>query len=240
MIKLKYLTAVIFIMGLVHMVYAEELHTFHDSDPFPHSFLLPMAIPGPPWSYNVQLTPFLQQKDGENKLDAGAHASLGLFDWGGIHFRSPGARTAPTAEIIAMVGLVNDSAKQNGLSLLAIAGIPTKQPADGHHAELSYILGVSWQLTPADWFRWTANLHYDFTEKHMIPESGILIRLFPKFFAGLEGRATIGKEKIVYLLPSLKYNLIENHFIGIGYEAPVKRDREYDWRIYFQIEHGNH
>lgn len=68
-----------------------------------------------------------------------------MFDWGGVHLRHLGLRTTSNLEVIGMAALVRDEPKRQGVSLLAILGIPTKTLPGGHHG-LGYLLGLTGRL----------------------------------------------------------------------------------------------
>ena len=215
---------------------------------FPHAFLVPMGVPPTQGCYNAQLNGIYQRLDGSSRGDFGGHASYGLFDWGGIHLRSLGVATAPTTEVIGMVGLFRDASRSNGLSALAIVGLPTGPSSSHGHTDATaspgsattFLAGLTgrWLVTP--WLRWDANIHYDFTEKHVVPESGLVARTLKDLFVSLDVRATLGDGTQVLALPGVKYHLGHGVYIGLGYEAPLTTERPYDSRTYLQLEFGSH
>ncbi len=206
---------------------------------FPHSFLLPMAVPGRQGSFDLQVNPLLQTSDGSS-LDVGGHLSYGLFDWGGVHLRSLGAATTRFTEVIAMVGLLRDQRRTRGLSLLAIVGIPTGPEAEAKHGGWAYLLGATWRLTPRSWLQWDANLHYDFSAHHLVPESGLVARLATDWFASLDAQATLGGGTRLSLLPGLKLRVASGLFVGAGFQFPLTDARDFDRRFYLQLEWARH
>ncbi len=215
---------------------------------FPHAFLVPMGVPPTQGCYTVQLNGIYQRLDGSSRGDFGGHASYGLFDWGGIHLRSLGVATAPTTEVIGMVGLFRDASRSNGISALAIVGLPTGSSSSHDHADPSansgstttFLAGLTGRWIIAPWLRWDANIHYDFTEKHVVPESGLVARTLKDLFLSLDVRATLGSGNQVLALPGVKYHLGRGVYLGLGYEAPLTTDRPYDSRTYLQLEFGSH
>ncbi|MBI4375096.1 MAG: hypothetical protein HY549_01475 [Elusimicrobia bacterium] len=201
----------------------------------PHAFLLPRGLAPRPGSYNIQLTPFLQGKRGVYELDTGGHASIGMFDWGGLHLRSLGARTAPTTELIGIATLARDGPR--GLSLLAIAGAPTGPSRDGHHSSWSFLAGLAGHWPGHGWGA-DALLHYDFSLGHFIPEVSLIRKLTKRCFAVLEGSATIGNRPEIYTLPGIKFALNRSSLIGLGYRFPLTNSRTFDRQIYAQLEWG--
>ncbi|MCC6128969.1 MAG: hypothetical protein IT186_03490 [Acidobacteria bacterium] len=218
----------------------------------PHSFNIPMGVVSPAGCHAVELNGIYQEDGGSSRGDFGGHASFSFFDWGGVHLRSQGIGTAPTTEVIGMVGLLRDKARRNGLSALVIVGLPTG-PSDGHGHDVTgtggaenpgpqttFLTGVAWRLTLAEWLLWDANVHYDFTLDHVVPESGLTARVHDRVFTNLEVRATLGDGSEVLGLAGVKYRAGRGLFVGLGYEAALTTSRPYDRRLYFQVEILSH
>lgn len=207
------------------------------AEPLPHAFLLPRGTPPPPGAYAVQLTPFLQSEAGRSKLDLGAHASVGMFERGGLHLRSLGIGTFPTTELIGMASLVRDGGR--GLSLLAIAGAPTGPSTGGHHGSWSFLAGLAGHWPGRRWGA-DAVLHYDFTASHLLPEAALVLALGDRLFAVAEGSATLGDRAELYALPGLKLALGRSVRLGAGYRFPLTRARKFDGQALIQVELGGH
>ena len=221
----------------------------HSAVHAPHSFLLPKGIPDLPGSYNLQLSPFLQQKNGSPQADLGGHASVGMFDWGGVHLRSLGIKTTSTLEVIGMTALWRDQARKQGISMIAILGIPTQTSSgvsgnandgDEHHGSWGYLLGLTGRWVYSEDFMWDGILHYDFMAKHLIPESGLVFKTWGSLFTTLDLRATLGSEPTASILPGIKYAIIPSLFLGAGYNAAFGAASKFDRQFYLQVEMGRH
>ncbi len=209
---------------------------------FPHPFLAAMGVPDPEGKFHVRLNVFLQQNIGKSKYDISGHLGYGLFDFGGIHLRSLGVTTTPLTEIIGMIGLWHDARRLNGISLLGIVGIPTgpKDDDNAHHG-LAYLFGLSGRISI---FKNTINdliVHYDFSTKHYIAESGTVIRIMEYLFAGVDTRTIIGpSQPLIFLMPGLKVKFSSFGFIGVGINYQVTNTSQVKNELYLQVETGNH
>lgn len=210
---------------------------------FPHSFLLPRAIPTHPGSYNIQLSPFIEQYNGVSKLDVGAHIGIGMFDWGGIHFRSLGVNTTSKVEMIGMGSLLRNDSTGSGLSLLAILAVPTQRTVDSHGHDsfaFGYLLGLAGHLKPHADIAFDATVHYDFSAKHLIPEAGLVWHANERLFPTLDLVGVFGGDTELTVMPGLKYTVSTATTIGIGYRSPVTTQRTFDGQLYLQLEVGHH
>lgn len=209
----------------------------------PHPINATMGILDPVGSYNARVNLFRQQNsDGNSETDIGGHFSYGLSEIGGIHIRSLGIRTTPSTELIGMVNLFRDELKQQGMSFIGILGLPTgKKNGDEHHG-LSYLMGFSGRVTVSDFINNDVILHYDFTAKHYIAESGTVARVSPNIFLGLDARMTIGNNVLPesLLMPSVKVRIIDGGFLGVGYNTPLTTYSTFDKQLLMQFEVGSH
>lgn len=208
---------------------------------FPHPLNATMGMPDPVGSYNIRLNGFREVKDGDGKYDMSGHLSYGMFDWGGIHLRSLGVRTTPFTEIIGMVGLWRNEQRSQGISLLGIVGIPTgKKDGEAHHG-LSYLAGFTGRIAAPGVITNDIILHYDFTAKHYIAETGSVVKLWPNLFMTIDVRGTFGNVRPdISLLSSMKFQVSPGMFLALGYHTPVTSAKTFTHQIFAQLEIGSH
>ena len=208
---------------------------------FPHPLNATMGIPDPVGSYNIRLNAFRQVKDGDGTYDVSGHLSYGMFEWGGIHLRSLGVSTTPFTELIGMVGLWRNDRRTQGISLLGILGVPTgKKDGEAHHG-LSYLAGVAGRIATQNIVTNDVILHYDLSARHFIAETGSVLKLWPNLFATLDARGTFGNLRPdIFLLSSMKFQLLTAAFFALGYHTPVTKGKAFTHQIFAQIEIGSH
>lgn len=208
---------------------------------FPHPLNATMGMPDPVGSYNIRLNGFRQAKDGDGEYDVSGHLSYGMFEWGGIHLRSLGVRTTPVTEIIGMVGLWRNEERAQGISLLGIVGLPTgKKDGKAHHG-LSYLAGFTGRIAVPGAITNDIIVHYDFTAKHYIAETGSVLKLWPNLFATLDARGTFGNVRPdISLLSSMKFQVSSGIFLAVGYHTPVTNAKSFTHQIFAQLEIGSH
>lgn len=215
--------------------------TQHKQHHFPHPINTTMGIPDPVGSYNIRLNVFRQQTDAGSEYDLSGHLGYGMFEWGGIHLRSLGVKTFGLLEIIGMVGLWETAAKANGLSALAILGVPTADPKKKGHGGFAYLAGLAARTSYPENTTHDIILHYDFTAGHFIAESGSVIHLIPGLFGVVDFSATVGKSSpLVTILPGLKISPSENLFVGFGYRFHVSTAKDFSNQLYLQFELSQH
>ncbi len=208
---------------------------------FPHPLNATMAVPDPVGGYNIRLSGFRQVKDSDGTYDVSGHLSYGMFEWGGIHLRSLGVRTTPFTEIIGMIGLWKNEERSRGISLLGIVGVPTgKKDGEAHHG-LSYLAGLTGRIAAQGMITNDIILHYDFTAKHYIAETGSVLRLWPNLFVTLDARGTFGSVRPdISLLSSMKFQVSPAIFLALGYHTPVTTARSFTHQVFLQLEIGSH
>jgi hypothetical protein len=200
-----------------------------------------MAIPDPVGSYNIRLNGFREVHNSEASYDVSGHLSYGMFEWGGIHLRSLGVRTTPLTEVIGMVGLWRNARKTQGISLLSIVGFPTGKKEAGEHHGPSYLAGLTARLVHEDIITNDIILHYDFTAKHYIAETGSVLRIREGLFTTLDVRGTFGSDPPnISILTSIKSQIASGLFIALGYHGPATSGRTFTHQILAQIELGSH
>lgn len=240
-----FLTLTVFAVMWVEVKARQDFDSRRESIPtihhFPHPLNATMAIPDPVGSYNIRLNAFREQKDNEATYDFSGHLSYGMFDWGGIHLRSLGVKTTPLTEMIAMVGLWRNQRKTQGISLLGIVGIPTGKNEEGAHHGLSYLAGFTTRLASENAITNDIILHYDFTAKHYITETGSVVRVMENLFATLDLRGSFGNDRPdISALTSFTFQIAPMLFLAFGYHTPVTNARTFSHQVFVQIEVGSH
>lgn len=221
--------------------FAQGSEEAHRHSQFPHPLNATMGIPDPVGSYNIRLNGFRQVHDSQVTYDFSGHLSYGMFEWGGIHLRSLGVKTTPLTEVIGMVGLWRNQRKTQGVSLLGIVGIPTGKKKEGEHHGLAYLAGFTARLASENVVTNDVILHYDFTAKHYIAETGSVVRLREGLFTTLDVRGTFGSDPPnISLLTSIKSRIASGLFIALAYHGPATSGRTFTHQIFTQLEIGGH
>jgi hypothetical protein len=206
-----------------------------------HSINAPMGVPDPVGHYNLRVNVIRQQEVGSSRYDLSGHFGYGLFEWGGVHLRSLGARTSPLTEVIGMVGVLNSEDRTEGLSVLGILGIPTgEKDAEQHHG-LSYLVGIAGRWRIGSVVVNDAVFHYDATAGHWIAESGTIVEISSFFFGVIDARLTFGgAAPEILVLPAMKVRVSRSMSAAIGYHAPLSRSKPFGHQLLVQWEMSHH
>jgi len=202
-------------------------------DMFVHPFLTHMALPDKPGEMSLRITPFQQRVDSVVDNDLSLHIEAGLLPGLGIHIRTDGIKTSPYSEIMLMYSFLHDASYHNGLSIFGQVSIPTG-PAESN--ALKYLFGLSARLTAPKVMVMDANMHVNLADKMAEYESSFIFRASRMLYPELELRGEITENGTsLYSLIGLKFRIADETALGVGVQAPLTKEREYDTQALFTL-----
>ena len=196
-------------------------------DMFVHPFLTHMALPDPPGTMSMRITPFQQRLDSTVVQDIALHFEAGLLPNLGLHIRSDGIKTTPYSEVMLMYSFLHDDAYNNGLSIFGQISIPTGPGVKSN--ALKYLFGISGRLTAPNIMVIDADMHINLADKMAEYESSFVFKASKMLYPELELRGEITEhETSLYSLIGLKFRIADEKAIGVGIQTAVTTAREYD------------
>jgi hypothetical protein len=220
------LGCVLFLIGTAYTVSGQENGNGGMGDMFVHPFLTHMALPDKPGEMSLRLTPFQQRLGSDVVQDLVVHMEAGLLPNLGIHIRSDGIKTSPYSEVMLMYSFLHDATYNNGLSVFGQISIPTG-PVESN--ALKYLFGLSGRLTIPKIMVMDANIHINLADKMAEYESSFIFKASKILYPELELRGEITENATsLYSLIGLKFRVADETAIGIGIQAPITKEREYD------------
>jgi hypothetical protein len=202
----------------------EEKSGMHDM--FAHPFLTHMALPDAPGEMSLRVTPFQERYDGVVEQDLGLHLEAGLLRNLGLHIRSDGIKTSPYSEVMLMYSFLHDASLSNGMSVFGQVSLPTGSVKSN---KLKYLFGLSGRLTIPKIMVMDANMHVNLADKMAEYESSFIFKASEMIYPELELRGEITEEATsLYSLFGLKFRVADEIALGLGYQIPITKEREYD------------
>lgn len=213
-------------VGITSTATGQEIKNNEMGDMFVHPFLTHMALPDKPGEMSLRLTPFQQRMDSVVTQDLGMHIEAGLLPNLGIHIRSDGIKTSQYSEVMLMYSFLHDASFHNGLSVFGQVSLPTG-PVKSN--KLKYLFGLSGRLTIPEIMVMDANMHVNPADKMAEYESSFAFRASKMLYPELELRGEITENGTsLYSLYGLKFRVADEIALGVGYQIPITKEREYD------------
>ena len=218
-------------IGFIIRVKGQETGDNEMEDMFVHPFMAHMAMPDKPGEMSLRVTPFQQRQDSITEFDLAMHIETGILPGLGIHIRNDGIKTSPYSEFMVMYSFLHNESLSNGLSVFGQVSIPTG-PVESN--ALKYLFGVSGRWTIPRIMVMDANMHFDVADKMAEYESSFVFRASKLLYPSLEIRGEItGNGVSAYSLTGLKFRIADEMGLGVGFQFPLTREREYDMQTLF-------
>lgn len=220
------LIAAVALAGTAGTITGQEAEKSEMGDMFVHPFLTHMALPDPPGEMSLRVTPFQERYDGIVEQDMGLHLEAGLLRNLGLHIRSDGIKTSPYSEVMLMYSFLHDASLSKGMSVFGQVSLPTG-PVKSN--KLKYLFGLSGRLTIPKIMVMDANIHANLADKMAEYESSFIFKASAMIYPELELRGEITEEATsLYSLFGLKFRVADEIALGLGYQIPIIKEREYD------------
>ncbi len=217
---------VLLVTGTTFTVHGQEAEKSGMGDMFVHPFLTHMALPDPQGEMSLRVTPFQERYDGVVEQDLGLHLEAGLLRNLGLHIRSDGIKTSPYSEVMLMYSFLHDASLSKGMSVFGQVSLPTG-PVESN--KLKYLFGLSGRLTIPKIMVMDANIHVNLADKMAEYESSFIFKASEMIYPELELRGEITEEATsLYSLIGLKFRIADEIALGLGYQIPITKEREYD------------
>jgi hypothetical protein len=227
-----------FLLLQVRPVLSQHMQGMEQGEMMVHPFLAHMGLPDRSDEFSLRVTPLRTRIDGIAETDLAVHLESGLGHRIGLHIRTDGIRREQFSEVAVQYGLLMDKAMSNGISAYAELHVPT---GDIDQNRYQGLLGVSWECTRPDMLRYDGDIEYNFNEKLFEYEYAIVFRMSRVIFPTLEIRGDVDKDTVsVYILPGIKFRIDPRTAVGLGFQAALAEDREFDTQALLTFEFANY
>lgn len=201
-------------------------------DMFVHPFLAHMSLPDPVGEVSLRVTGYrtrmngMDGTDGMTQGDFAVHIETALFKRLGLHLRADGIKYEEFSEIMLQYTVVADKESRHGIAVFGQLSVPTGMVNSEQYKGL---FGASVRHTVRNFMVWDGNIHYDPKDKMAEFENAFVFRASESLYPILEFRGETDKEMTTaYLMPALKFKINDRSAIGVGFQAAILNDRDYD------------
>jgi len=202
-----------------------------NEEKIPHSFFTHMGMPEPAGIYSLRLSALATTTEGVTKPDFAFHFETGLSDFVGFHIRNDRFRSNPYTEVMFQFAAVRSKDGMSGFSPLIEFEVPTGKGA----TRINTLVGFSTAFVRSK-FAFNQVLHYN-PRIDMLDGSAALVFMAGKrFFLIAESLITkMQNENIIAtLIGGIKYRINENIILGLGYQWPISRNKDFSSQYIFQ------
>jgi hypothetical protein len=195
-------------------------------DMFVHPFLAHMSLPDPVGEVSFRVTGYRTRMNGMTQGDYAVHIETALFKRLGLHLRADGIRYEEFSEIMLQYTVLADKGSHNGVAVFGQLSVPTGMVNSEQYKGL---FGASARLTARNFMVWDGNIHYDPKDKMVEFENAFVFRASESLYPILEIRGQTDKEMtMAYLMPALKFKINDRSAMGVGFQAAILDNRDYD------------
>jgi len=195
-------------------------------DMFVHPILAHMSLPDPVGEVSLRVTGYRTRMNGMTQGDYAVHIEAALFKRVGLHLRADGIRYEDFSEIMLQYMVAADKGSRNGVAVFGQISVPTGMVTSEQYKGL---FGASARLTARNFMVWDGNVHYDSKDQMAEFENAFVFRASESLYPILEMRGQTDKEMtMAYLMPALKFKINDRAAIGVGFQAAILDNRDYD------------
>lgn len=199
----------------------------------PHPFFTHMGMPEGKGMYSLRSTALATNDGGKTTGDFAFHFETGLTKDLGLHIRNDRFLNKTHTEIMLQFAVIRSRDGQSGFAPIIEFEIPTKKGA----SRINTLVGFTTAIVKS---RFTLNqaLHYNPREDMVDGSVAFVIAITNKLFFVAEALGVKGMNAsgVVNLLGGVKYRVNNNIVFGLGYQAPVTRNKEFISQYIFQPE----
>ena len=228
--KLLVIVSVSFMIAVTNMCKAQG-DQMSDDDEIAHPFFTHMGMPEAVNTYNLRLAALATQTDGKTKGDFAFHFETGLSKFVGLHIRNDRFLDNTHTEIMFQFAVIRSIDGMSGFSPIIEFEIPTKKGA----SRINSLIGFSTAFVRSS-FAFNQVFHYNPREDMLDGSAALVYKVSKKVFFVVEilGDKMPDEQAIINLLGGVKIKLNKNFMLGIGYQQPITRNKEFSSQYIFQ------
>lgn len=201
----------------------------------PHGFITHEGLPDPVGSFTLRTAALATRVDGKNQGDFSFHLETGLTKNIGLHIRNDRfLNTTRTEAMFQFVAFRNKSGS-SGFAPVIEFEFPTRS---GPPSRISALVGETSTISNSR-FAFNQVVHYDPREDAVDWSASLVGAATPRIFPIVEvlGNAGRGRTAGLNLLAGFKVRVREGFLMGIGYQFPVTKNKEFSSQLLLQPEY---
>lgn len=202
-----------------------------DDEEIAHPFFTHMGMPEAVGVYSLRLAALATRMDGKTKGDFAFHFETGLSKFVGLHIRNDRFLDNTHSEIMFQFAVIRSKDGMSGFSPIIEFEIPTKKGA----SRINTLVGFSTALVKSR-FAFNQVLHYNPREDMVDGSAAFVYKVSKKVFfvAEVLGEKMPDQQGIINLLGGVKVKINKNMLLGIGYQQPITKNKDFSSQYIFQ------
>lgn len=199
----------------------------------PHPFFTHMGMPEGKGMYSLRSNALATNDGGKTTGDFAFHFETGLTKNLGLHIRNDRFLYNTHTEIMLQFAVIRSKDGQSGFAPLIEFEIPTKKGA----SRINTLVGFTTAIVKSR-FTFNQALHYNPREDMVDGSVAFVVAITNKLFFVAEalGVKPMNASAVVNLLGGIKFRVNNNIVLGLGYQAPVTRNKNFTSQYIFQPE----
>jgi hypothetical protein len=195
-------------------------------DMFVHPFLAHMSLPDPVGEVSLRVTAYQTRMNRMTQSDFAVHIETALFKRLGLHLRADGIKYGDFSDVMLQYAVITDKGSHNGVSVFGELNLPTGMIKSERYKG---VIGISARLTARNFMVWDGNVEYGPKDKLTEFENAFVFRASATLYPILEFRGQADNNMTTaYFMPALKFKINDGSAIGVGFQAAILDEREYD------------
>ena len=195
----------------------------------PHPFFTHMGIPEGRGVWNLRTAGLATREERRTEGDFAFHLETGLTERIGLHVRNDRYLDRPQTEAMFQFAAIMSEDGMSGFAPLVEFEIPTR--AEGGD-RVSTLVGFTTALAGAR-AAFNQVVHYDPREDMVDASAALVVGVGERIFPVVEvlGEAGTGVRPVVNVLAGLKVRVGEGIVLGLAYQLPVTRNKEFSSQL---------
>jgi hypothetical protein len=198
----------------------------------PHPFFTHEGLPDPVGTFSLRTVAVATRVDGKTQGDFGFHLETGLTKTIGLHIRNDGVLNSPRTEAMFQFAAITSGDGRSGFAPIVEFEFPTHS---GAGSRINTLVGQTGKLANAS-MAFNEVVHYNPREDMAEWSASWVVVATPKVFPVVEifGEGGTDALPIVRLLAGIKVRIREGFLLGLAYQLPITKNKEFSSQFAFQ------
>ncbi len=198
----------------------------------PHGFFTHEGLPDPVGSFSLRTAAVATRIDGKTQGDFAFHLETGLTKTIGLHIRNDRFLNSPRTEVMLQFTAITSDDGRSGFAPLVEFEFPTHS---GAGSRINTLVGQTGKLANSR-MAFNEVFHYNPREDMVEWSASWVAVATPKVFPVVEifGEGGTDALPIVRLLAGFKVRIREGFLIGLAYQLPITKNKEFSSQVVIQ------
>jgi hypothetical protein len=226
------LLAAFAVVGMAHTAVAQKVDTTAKGMDVPHPFFTHEGLPDPVGGVSLRTAVLATRVDGKTQGDFAFHFETGLTETIGLHIRNDRFLNSSMTEAMFQFVALRSADGASGFAPILEFEFPTHAGAGNR---INTLVGQTVKLANSR-VAFNEVVHYNPREDMVDGSMSLVAVTTSRFFPVMEvfGEGGNGALPIVRLLAGFKVRVREGLLIGIAYQVPITRNKDFSSQLAIQ------